>query len=228
MSEDEEMEACKCGYCGRQVLLPFDSVCSFCHKTFCCEHRLVENHRCLYLPYVMELEQRRKPEIDEIRKHLYRLPTICVILVLLCATLTCISHPFGYEIELRDPTLQEALEFLESDQTDKHHYREEEYTCVNFAKDFRNSALKSGYRCGYVIVYFPATGHLKDMIDRPSTITIWSHALNCFNTTNYGPIYVEPQTDEIVALTRGQPYWDRTKYFQPVYNDTIVDYRIFW
>ncbi|MGB9914106.1 MAG: hypothetical protein ACPLIG_01735 [Candidatus Bathyarchaeales archaeon] len=41
-------------------------------------------------------------------------------------------------------------------------------------------------------------------------------------------IFIEPQTDEIVTLTVGQPYWDRTRYSAPDYNDTIVYYDIIW
>ncbi|NIR87792.1 hypothetical protein GWO13_09665 [Candidatus Bathyarchaeota archaeon] len=121
-----------CGQCGKEVLFSFAYVCCFCRKTFCSEHGLAENHRCPHMPYVIELEERKKLGIPKAR-----------------------------------------------------------------------------YRCGYVLVYFPATGHLKTLIDRPNSITNWSHALNCFNTTDCGLIFVEPQEDEIVVLECGKPYWDR-------------------
>lgn len=223
-----EDEMYKCEQCGKEVLLPFDYICCFCRKAFCSEHRLAENHRCLHLPYVAELKERQKPETLKSRKSVSRILAFCMILTLLGAIITCTSYQFGYEIELRDPTYQEALQFIKSDHTDKHQYDKEKYTCVDFAKNFRDNALKAGYRCGYVVVYFPATGHLTDLIDRPNSITNWSHALNCFNTTDCGLTFIEPQKDEIVTLTCGQPYWDRTKYFQPAYNDTVIEFRISW
>lgn len=115
----------------------------------------------------------------------------------------------GYNI--RDPTYQEALQFIASDQTNKKQYNEETYTCVNFAADFKNNAFKAEYRCGFVEIEFP------DL----------SHAIVCFNTTDQGVIFIEPQDDEIVTLGIGQPYWDRTKY-QITYDDTVVRFMIVW
>jgi len=88
---------------------------------------------------------------------------------------------------LRDPTYQEALQFICSDQTDKNQY-DKSYTCVNFANDFINNALNKGYRCGYVITEFPET----------------RHAIVCFNTSDKGLIFIEPQNDELVTLTTEQ------------------------
>jgi hypothetical protein len=116
-------------------------------------------------------------------------------------------------LNLRDPTYIEALKFIALDPTDKNEYYGENYTCGDFAADFKENALKAGYRCGYVIIEFP------DYL---------FHTIVCFNTTDQGIIFVEPQTDEIVTLTVGEPYWERTRYGQPSYNDTIVGYVIIW
>jgi hypothetical protein len=53
---------------------------------------------------------------------------------------------------------------------------------------------KAGYRFGFVYTEF------------------WdsAHAIACFDTTDNGLIYVEPQTDEIVSVSVGQPYCDYT------------------
>lgn len=116
----------------------------------------------------------------------------------------------GYNI--RDPTYQEALNFIASDQTDKNQYSEN-YTCENFAADFKNNAFKAGYRCGYVIIDFPDAGH----------------AINCFNTTDKGLIFIEPQCDDIVTLKVGQSYSMLNGYEVPTtYNDTIIRYMIVW
>lgn len=113
---------------------------------------------------------------------------------------------------MRDPTYLEALEFIELDQTDKNQYKVEKYTCADFAIDFKTNAFRTGYRCGYVLVLFANC----------------SHALNCFNTPDYGLIFIEPQEDDIITLTVGQPYWDRTRYAPMNYDDTIVGYLIIW
>lgn len=93
------------------------------------------------------------------------------------------------DYNLRDPTYKEAAQFIRSDQTDKNQYNQS-YTCINFANDFRNNALNEGYRCGYVALEFGET----------------KHAIVCFNTSDNGLIFIEPQTDEIVTLTTEQPY----------------------
>ena len=99
----------------------------------------------------------------------------------------------GYDI--RDPTSQEALRFIASDQTDQNVYLSGQYTCENFASDLKDNAFWIGFRCGYVIVNFDEG---------------IGHAINVFNTTDRGMIFVEPQNDEIVTLTVGQHYLDRT------------------
>jgi len=115
----------------------------------------------------------------------------------------------GYTV--RDPIYKEVLAFIRQDKTDENKYNAENYTCLNFVADLKNNAFKAGYRCGLVFIEFPES----------------AHTIVCFNTTDRGIVFVEPQTDEIVILTVGQPYWDRTKYI-PTYNDTIVRFVIIW
>jgi|GEM_PF-563957 len=93
----------------------------------------------------------------------------------------------GYNI--RDPTYEEALQFISSDQTDENEHTEN-YTCFNFAADFEKNAFEAGYRCGWVYVEF----------------TDGAHAIVCFNTTNLGLIFIEPQDDTIVELSVGHSY----------------------
>jgi len=93
---------------------------------------------------------------------------------------------------LRDPTYTGALQFIRSDETDRNQYNQS-YKCTNFASDFMNNAFGAGYRCGYVTIEFSESGH----------------AIVCFNTSDNGLIFIEPQTDEIVALATGKPYSDR-------------------
>ncbi|MFA5365248.1 MAG: hypothetical protein WC325_08730 [Candidatus Bathyarchaeia archaeon] len=90
---------------------------------------------------------------------------------------------------LRDPTYQEALSFIAADLTDLHPYTQS-YVCYDFTADFNANAEQQGYRCGFVYIEF----------------TTSAHAIACFNTTDHGLIYVEPQNDEIVTLAIGQTY----------------------
>lgn len=106
----------------------------------------------------------------------------------------------GYNI--RNPTYQEMLNFIAADQTDKNPYIHGSYVCWNFAADVTNNAFKAGYRCGWVYVEFAYT----------------AHATVCFNTTDHGLIFVEPQDDMIMNLAVGQPYW----------GDTVLRYGIIW
>ncbi len=196
-----------CEECGGNVQFPFG--CCYCRKAFCAEHVRPRNHRCskLYQAYAREMPRSGK--------FLPSILALCIILILSSGVIAQISHNSN-GIELRDPTYGEALQFVESDRTDENPYKEEEYTCSNFATDFKSNALKAGYRCGYVLVFGPD----------------WNHALNCFNTTDCGLIFVEPQEDEILTLAIGQPYWDRRRYASPLagsgYNDTVTSFLIDW
>jgi hypothetical protein len=115
----------------------------------------------------------------------------------------------GYSI--RDPTYQEVLHFITFDQTDMHTYAEE-HICVNFAADFNNNAVQAGYRCGFVFIYFLET----------------AHSIVCFNTTDHGILFIEPQSDEIVEVIIGQPYWTGTRYIPPTSDDTVLSMIIVW
>ena len=113
---------------------------------------------------------------------------------------------------IRDPTYEEAIQFMYLDDTDKHEYSEN-YTCLNFAADFKSNAFKAGYRCGFVRIEFPDA----------------AHAIVCFNTTDRGLIFIEPQYDDIVALAIGESYSSLNGYEGPAsYDDTIIRYIIIW
>jgi regulator of replication initiation timing len=102
---------------------------------------------------------------------------------------------------LRDPTYDEAIAFTNSDKTDENEYTSD-YVCYDFTADFDSNAFQTGYRCGFVYIKFSDS----------------AHAIACFNTTDRGLIYIEPQNDEIVTLTIGQTYLDYI----------IVDFGIIW
>ncbi len=90
---------------------------------------------------------------------------------------------------IRDPTYAEAIAFINSDRTDENEFTDD-YVCYDFTADFNANAFQMGYRCGFVYIEFPHS----------------AHAIACFNTTDRGLIYVEPQTDEIVYVAVGRIY----------------------
>ena len=106
------------------------------------------------------------------------------LLIILTSTLVSTASPVN-------PSYTEAQQFVASTNTEIHTYTAGSYTCVNFATDFRNSALRAGYLCGYTFVYFHDAQ---------------SHVLNCFNTTDKGLVFVEPQWGKFVNITIGKPY----------------------
>ncbi len=110
-----------------------------------------------------------------------------------------------------DPILDEVIAFITLDKTDENDYSEN-YTCINFAADFKNNAFQTKYRCVFVYISFPEL----------------AHAIVCFNTTDNDLIFVEPQSDDIVNVTIGQLYFDRSKYEPPEYHDTVESFLIIW
>jgi len=102
---------------------------------------------------------------------------------------------------LRDPTYAEAVAFINSDVTDQNPYTTN-YVCYDFTADFIANALDEGYRCGFVYMEFSDS----------------AHAIACFNTSDQGLIYVEPQTDQIVTVSVGQPYL----------SNMVLDLGIIW
>jgi hypothetical protein len=92
--------------------------------------------------------------------------------------------PFIFQIEtnneiLKNPTYLQSKLFLYLDNTDKNIYTEE-YNCVDFSHDTIIAANKKGLICNYVIVEAETC----------------LHAIISFNTTDYGMVYFEPQSDD--------------------------------
>ncbi len=126
-----------------------------------------------------------------------------LLLFVLASTLVSSAAP-------TNPTYAQAQQFVASDKTNSHQYVEGSYTCVNFATDFRNTALKAGYLCGYAFVYFPDSQN---------------HVLDCFNTTDRGIVFVEPQWDRFVSITVGEPYESGNRTLS-VENSTVLWYYV--
>lgn len=75
-----------------------------------------------------------------------------------------------------DPTWDELITFLQSDDTDEHSYIEDSFVCADFAEMLHNNAEGSGIKAAYVVVDF---------------VVGEGHALNAFNTTDKGLVYVD-------------------------------------
>jgi hypothetical protein len=75
-----------------------------------------------------------------------------------------------------DPTWDELISFLEGDDTDEHPYIEDSFVCADFAEMLHNNAEASGIKAAYVGVDF---------------VVGEGHAINTFNTTDKGLVYVD-------------------------------------
>ena len=97
------------------------------------------------------------------------------------------------ESELRNPTWLELKEFLENDHTDSLVYEEDKFDCSGFAITLRDNAWRYGLRCAYIeITHVDSTT---------------GHALNAFETSDNGVIYVDAGSDDMIAYVQtGQPY----------------------
>jgi hypothetical protein len=125
---------------------------------------------------------------------------------------------------IRDPSYEEMESFLASDETDSHEYDELDYNCYDFASDVCNHAFQLGYRCGFV--YIELSNSTEDFIAGRIS---GAHAIVCFNTTDRGLIFIEPQYDVEVSLTKGEPItvieWGFSYYLM---TEVIFDYGIIW
>jgi len=75
-----------------------------------------------------------------------------------------------------DPSWQRLKSFLLTDDTDELPYIADSFVCADFAAMLHNRAEKAGIKAAYVSV---------DFVDGPA------HALNAFNTTDRGLIYID-------------------------------------
>jgi len=126
---------------------------------------------------------------------------------------------YGYT--LRDPTYEEAVEFLNRDKTNENEYIEDSYgvyVCSHFARDVCNNAEIEGLRCAFVEIRYPMA----------------AHSIIGFDTIDEGFVYFDPQGDEKVNPVKGKPYYQCVEpkpgyyYVPPPYDDTIMDILVIW
>lgn len=121
---------------------------------------------------------------------------------------------------LRNPSYQELVTFLDEDKTNENAYYDDMYgsnyyVCKHFSKDLLHNASLMGYRCAFVSMNLNYTF----VLGNETYWIIYGHAIVCFNTTDYGIIFVEPQTDE--------KYYNLS-YLKEFDGEVIVDLTIAW
>jgi len=80
-----------------------------------------------------------------------------------------------------DPTWEELAEFLRCDDTDKHRYDENLFNCADYAEMVQNNAARAGWRAGFVGI----------QLRENSTGKQSGHAINAFQTTDHGLVYID-------------------------------------
>lgn len=124
---------------------------------------------------------------------------------------------------VKNPTYSEMNAFITSDNTDSNTYRFPDYVCENFAQDTRNNAIRSGIRCGIVTIEFYGG---TEVTIKGVTYTN-GHEIICFETMDRGLIFIEPQHDQEVVLSKGVSF-STVNGFEPLANDVIDDYYVKW
>jgi hypothetical protein len=100
---------------------------------------------------------------------------------------------FGNEPDLvnnrdaHDPSWDELSAFLRRDTTNEKHYFSGIYACGGFAEELHNHAEASGIRSSFVGVSFYG-----ESVD---------HALNAFNTTDFGLVYIDDTGTDLMKPT---------------------------
>lgn len=80
----------------------------------------------------------------------------------------------------KNPSYEEMETFLSKDKTDLHVFIPGTYECKQFCFDLIRNARNNGIRAGYVTLTNPVGD---------------DHAIVCFQTTDEGYVFVEPQLD---------------------------------
>lgn len=78
-----------------------------------------------------------------------------------------------------DSTWEQLEAFLLSDKTDEKEYNSSSFLCGAFAEEVHNNAEQAGIKAAWVCVWFT------------NNASYTSHALNAFNTTDRGLVYVD-------------------------------------
>jgi hypothetical protein len=126
-----------------------------------------------------------------------------------------------------DPTYNQLIQFIMNDKTDTIIYDFGSFVCADYAVMVHNNAEMNGIKAGVVDLSFS---------DRSD-----GHALNVFNTTDKGLVFIDctgtednygkNNADKIVKLEKGEPYVPKPIFTSRMYYEDIgivKDYDIYW
>ena len=109
----------------------------------------------------------------------------------------------NYDLQLRRPTFAQVQDFLATDNTSSIELTGapvpgQPVNCLTYSTTFRERAIDQ-HLWAYIVIFNWSAG-----LENPG-ITGW-HAINAFDTTDLGLVYVEPSTDKVVDLKIGKDY----------------------
>jgi hypothetical protein len=102
-----------------------------------------------------------------------------------------------------NPTFDEMVAFIKADKTDSKDYigsGPNVYICSDFAEDVHNNAETAGIRAGWVSITFLGTGE--------------GHALNSFETTDHGLVYIDCTNGSADNDESDKHGWDTVAYIE--------------
>lgn len=123
-----------------------------------------------------------------------------------------------------DPSYDQLVKFLSSDETELRDYEYPGYTCGDFAERLHDNAEFKGIRCGVVGVMINLTNNGKqssldgddslNMTPYASDETCRGHALDVFNTTDRGLVYVDDTGITSQEKDQGNSAYDMIVFIQ--------------
>lgn len=93
-------------------------------------------------------------------------------------------------IELKNPTFEEAKDFITQDPTNRNKWVRNAYECRHFATDVCHNARDASLDCAFVLLCYEKG----------------QHAVVAFDTVDKGLVYIEPQTDMVISPEVGARY----------------------
>jgi hypothetical protein len=96
-----------------------------------------------------------------------------------------VTHLDQYVIVPKAVKYDEVVAFLKEDKTDENKFVNQYYDCISFTRTVRDSSLNKGIKCGI------ATFTMSSVQGN----NLMGHAINCFETSDKGTVYFDPQTD---------------------------------
>jgi hypothetical protein len=95
-----------------------------------------------------------------------------------------VTHLDDYVTMPKVVKYEEVVEFLKEDKTSEEYYTKQ-FDCISFANTVKENANKVGIKSAVVSMDLTNMGKGDDT----------AHAINCFETTDRGTVYFDPQTD---------------------------------